>query len=280
MKKSFIILIIAVTVAAFAGLTYYGLKHTRGVPVIFEEREKPILEVPLMAKDLYLKNGIGLSIWDGIKPQKIELLYQVMIIPWPKKVVPYVNIKAFHTGKDIYFYMEWEDSSRNYVMDIKKFSDAGAILFPLEKKPKMPSLMMGFLGKSNIWQWKASQDREYWLGKTHHKDLYVDFYYPFEEEELFIVSKEIPKSGANDLMAIRVGTITPKDEQNIQGRGFWRDGTWRVVFKRSFRALDPELDAIFEPSGKRLCAFAVWDGENGDRGGRKSISDWVELSIK
>ena len=280
MKKSSTILIIVISIIAFLGLTYYGFIHTRGIPVLFEEREKPVLEVPLIEKAVDLKRSIGLYIWDELEAQKIELLYQVMILPWPKKVVPYVNVKAFRNKKDIYFYLEWEDKSKDYIMDIKRFSDACALLFPLEKKPEMPSLMMGFLGKSNIWQWKASQDREYWLGKTHEKKTYTDFYYPFEEEELFVVSKETPKSGANDLMAIRVGTITPKEMQNIQGRGLWKDGIWRVVFRRSFRAPDPELDAVFELAEKRLCAFAVWDGKNGDRGGRKSISDWVELEVK
>ncbi len=31
---------------------------------------------------------------------------------------------------------------------------------------------------------------------------------------------------------------------------------------------------------ERLCAFAVWNGSKGDRGGRKSISDWVDLRVE
>ncbi len=140
--------------------------------------------------------------------------------------------------------------------------------------------MMGFMGKSNIWQWKASQDKEYWLKEKPETKSYVDFYYPFEEKELFVVSKDVPQSAVNDLMSIRVGTITPKKTQNIQGKGFWDNGTWRVVFKRPLQLSDPELDPAFNSGQKRLCTFAVWNGAKGDRGGRKSISDWVELEIK
>jgi DMSO reductase family type II enzyme heme b subunit len=81
------------------------------------------------------------------------------------------------------------------------------------------------------------------------------------------------------LLAIRVGTVTKKPLQNVEGRGIYSDGTWRVVFKRALNAIDAKTDAQFS-TGKQLCAFAVWNGSKGDRGGRKSISDWVELEIK
>ena len=110
-------------------------------------------------------------------------------------------------------------------------------------------------------------------------EAYADYYYPFEEEEIFSVSKDIPKSAVKDLLAIRVGTITPKETQNVSGRGFWKDGVWQVVFKRSLKAVDAEDDADFRP-GRKLCAFAVWNGAKGDRGGRKTISDWAELDVK
>ena len=80
-------------------------------------------------------------------------------------------------------------------------------------------------------------------------------------------------------VSIRVGTVTPKETQNIEGRGFWQEGVWRVVIKRSLNATDTDVDAKFNIP-KRLCAFAVWNGAKGDRGGRKSISDWVELRVQ
>ncbi len=55
---------------------------------------------------------------------------------------------------------------------------------------------------------------------------------------------------------------------------------WHVVFKRSLRVASIEDDVVFNSGEeKMLCAFAVWNGATGDRGGRKSISGWVELEI-
>ena len=84
----------------------------------------------------------------------------------------------------------------------------------------------------------------------------------------------------NDLLAIRIGTITHKKEQAVQGKGIWENGIWQVVFKRSLKHVSIEDDVLFNPGEeKMLCAFAVWNGATKDRGGRKSISGWVELEL-
>jgi DMSO reductase family type II enzyme heme b subunit len=279
MKKSNVILIAILCIGIFSWLVYYGFRHSRGVPVPIEEIKKETLEVPMRHKEIDLEKGIDLEFWDTLPGKEIKLLYQVMVLPWPKIVVPKVWIKAFHNAEDIYFYLEWPDESEDKILDINKFSDACAVLFSLEKKTETPSLMMGFLGKANIWHWKASQDNEYWLKQgSQNSKTYADFYYPFEEKELLVVSKEILNSAVSDLISVRVGTVTVKQIQNVQARGFYNAGRWRVVFKRALKVVDPEYDTEFG-RGKRLSAFAVWEGSKGDRGGRKSISDWVELVV-
>ena len=280
MKKTTVVLISIILIASFAGIVFYGIRYSRGIPVSIEKSERVHLEVPSIDKDIDLSKDLATDVWDGLAPKEVKLMYQLMILPWPKAVTQSIAVKAFHNTKDIYFYIRWKDDSENRIIERNKFSDACAILFPMEDKIQPPTIMMGFLGRANIWQWKASQDREYWLKAIRKTEAYSDFYYPFEEEELFVISKDTPKSSANDLMAIRVGTITPKEVQNVQGRGFWHGGIWQVVLRRSLKALDPEVDSVFNVGSKRLCAFAVWNGERGDRGGRKSISDWVELEIK
>lgn len=280
MKKSIVILICVALALSFIGLVYYAIIYSRGIPTAVEKPERVILEAPFIDKALDLAKGVSQDVWDTLAGKEVKLMYQVMVLPWPKVVVPSVFVKAFHNQNDIYFYISWKDDTRDDDLKMNKFSDACAIMFPMDDKAQPSSIMMGFIGKANIWQWKASQDKEYWLGKHPETEAYADYYYPFEEKETFPVSKTIPKSAVNDLMAIRVGTITPKETQRINGRGFWKEGTWSVVFKREINARDPEVDAVFNPGKPRLCAFAAWNGSKGDRGGRKSISDWVELVIK
>lgn len=278
MKRAIVILIAVVSTAAFGLLVYYGFKHTRGVPVQIEEQKRATLSATYIDKAIDLAEGIDEEFWRRISGQEIKLLYQVMILPWPKAVTPSIIAKAFHNNNDIYFYMSWKDETENWTLGINKFSDACAIMFPLDERPQTPTLMMGFLGKANIWHWKASRDREYWHKEENGPMVYADYHYPFEDKETLALSKDAVQSAVNDLISVRVATVTPKETQEVKGRSLWRDGVWEVVFKRSISVVDPEFDAVFNP-GKRLCAFAVWNGERGDRGGRKSISDWVELIV-
>lgn len=280
MKKSTVFLISTILIVGFAVLVIYGLRHSRGVPVVEEEKAKLVVRVPFIEKDIDLSKGLSFDIWDSIARRDIELMYQVMVLPWGKSIVSPIIVKAFHNGESIYFYFQWKDATQNRERGLKKFSDGCALMFPMDDKAQPSTLMMGFLGKANIWHWQALRDSHFWLKYEPTTEAYVDFHYPFEDDELFVVSKDDPASAVNDLMAIRVATITPKEKQVVEGRGIWKSGTWHVVFKRSFKSADNELDAVFVRDKKRLCAFAVWEGEQGDRGGRKSISDWVELQIQ
>ena len=283
MKKITVILIIAFLVIGFGWLVFYGLRYSRGVPVVVEEKTRPVLEVPFIQENIYLAKGISPQVWEKLQAEKVELVYQVTVLPWPQKgLISPITVKAFHNKKDIYFYISWQDNTEDYILSANKFSDACAIMFPLGKKiePKPSTLLMGFLGKANIWHWKASVDREFWLKDFPEDKVYVDFYYPFEKEETLAVSKDIPQSAVRDLLAIRVGTITPKQKQQVEGKGAWNAGVWEVVFRRSLNPEDVELDAAFPLGKKQYCAFAVWNGSKGDRGGKKSISDWVELRIR
>ncbi len=277
MKKNNIILIIVVAISSVA-LAYFGLGVSSGILAATQAHQMPI-EVQFIDKDIDLEKGIFPEIWGSIHPIDIEMEYQVMVLPWGKSLISPVTVKAFHNGREIYFYMGWKDDTENRDPGTNRFSDASAIMFPMGDNVQNSSIMLGFMSGANIWQWKASQDKEYWLKETPESGAYSDFYYPFEENETLAVSKVVPRSAVNDVFAIRVGTLTPKESQNVEGKGLWDNGTWHVVFKRSLKQADPEVDAAFN-SAERLIAFAVWNGANGDRGSRKSIShDWTTLKI-
>lgn len=279
MKKNNVILVLIVAISLLA-LSYYGLGLSNAIQAAALAHQMPmVLEVPFVDRDIDLGKGISPDVWEPIHPSEIQMEYQVMILPWGKSLINPVTVKSFHSGRDIYFYMSWKDDTQNRVTGINRFSDAAAIMFPIGDNVQNSTIMMGFMANgSNIWQWKASQDSEYWLKEAPKTEAYADFYYPFEENETFVVSKIAPISAVNDLMVIRVGTLTPKPAQNVQGRGVFDNGTWQVVFKRSLNIAHPEQDADFNME-KRV-AFAVWNGANGDRGGRKSIShDWTALEI-
>ena len=279
-KKIIVTLISSILIIVFLITIYFGFKYSRGKPIEYVEPKRAVLEVPYLEREIDLSKGISPEIWESLPGRNVEMMFQVTVLPWPKSSVSTLTVKTYHNRKDIYFHLTWKDDTENRNLKMKIFPDACAIMFPIEAETQPASIMMGFLNQANIWQWKASQDQEYWEGEQSSKKTYIDFYYPFEEKELFGVSKNVANTSANDLTAIRVGTVTPKENQNLQGRGVWENGSWHVVFKRSLKAEDSEVDAAFEPAKSLYCSFGVWNGENEDRGGRKSISEWVELKVQ
>lgn len=221
-----------------------------------------------------------MQIWRRLEPTTVALMYQFIILPAAKMRIPAVIVKAFHNMKDIYFYLNWKDDTESRAFALNNFSDACAIMFPMKSEANPITLLMGISGKSNIWYWKASRDRQYWLEPEPDNEVTVDFHYPFENEEILPVSKPKLRSAVDDLFAEGVGTLTHKETGNIKGRRIWVDGTWHVVFKRALVSVDSMFDAAFHSGDKRLLAFAVWNGQKGDRGGKKSFSSLVELEIQ
>ena len=279
MKKTWVVIIIALSLTGFGAAVFFGIRVARGVPVADEVKVPHRVVAQLIDREIDLSEGIDVEFWDTLEPQQIDLQYQVMILPWPKEVVPFVNIKSFHNGRRIYFYLQWQDEVEDADININRFSDACAVMFPLGDDVPASTLLMGFMGNANIWHWKANRGREYWTGIRTEDKAYVDFYYPFENEELFVVSKDRIESAATDLVSARIATVTVKPIQSVEARGAYENGIWRVVFRRTLEVMDAEIDAQFTESVIQ-CAFAIWDGAHKDRGGRKSISDWVELVMR
>jgi len=280
MKVGTVVLIALVPVVGFVGLLSYGLRHARGVPTVAEPPGRLVVRVPSLARELDLSKGVDLSAWKDLTPVRVDLVYQVTIQPWSKKLVPWIEVRAFRNAQDIYFYLSWPDEAPDQTLGPATFSDGCAIMFPLDPNVQPSSILMGFLGRSSIWHWKASRDAAFWQKPPPGAELpYADYYYPFEDQETLPVSMGDPQLPVVDLLAVRIGTVTPKSRQIVVGRGLWTNATWHVVMKR---ALEPEgaeasSDALLGPGRVKLCAFAVWNGAAGDRGGRKSISDFVEL---
>ena len=89
------------------------------------------------------------------------------------------------------------------------------------------------------------------------------------------------KSPVENLNSEGFSTLTPRsvDEQNVNGRGVWDNGKWKVVIVRSLDS-KYKYDAKFKPGQKVPVAFAVWNGAQGDRNGQKAVTPWYDLKIE
>jgi cytochrome c oxidase subunit 2 len=280
-NKIIVAIIILLSLGIFAWLVDYGWQNRYGSPDTYQESPPKILTVNYQDEVLALKEDdvFAVPIWQKIPVVELELSHQITEKPWPKGLIPAVKVQAFHNGNDIYFKMTWEDVQADTTVAVDAFTDGCAVAVPLDAEAPLRSIMMGFSSPVNIWHWKAEKDIQYWQGKTNLQTAPSDFTYPFENEEILSVSVPELKSAVTDLLAQRAGSLTRKDNQIVQGRGAWQDGTWSVLFKRSLKTGNSQQDCQF-PWGKHSASFAVWDGNQSDRGSRKSLSDWVNLQIE
>lgn len=266
MKRVIITLVSALIIVGFIALVHQAYTNRRGAPVEgHHEKPKIVLHVPYHDEIIDFKNeAFTRSPWDRLEGVTLSLHYQVTITPWSSNLIPDLNVKAFHNGKTIYFKLAYPDSTKNDEISIATFSDGASVMFPLAKHDSVnpESIMMGFQGRVNIWHWRAVEDREYREAGREKR--------PVEEVRLPVA----------DLLASGVGTLAPKKEQNVAGRGYKTEQGWEVIFSRCLAAANPDEDAAFPEGRKLFAAFAAWDGDKEDRGSRKSISDFIELIVE
>ncbi len=220
-----------------------------------------------------------------------------------------IRVASFHNGKEIGFFLEWDDPIMNQeVLRHEDFRDAAAVQFPLSAGE--PSYVMGeHNGPVNIWHWKADWEAD--LARFRDiQDRYPNMawdVYPFlrgtsqgDRSQVRVATASHDPTylagwGAGNLFsapsrstpvenlnAIGLGTLTSQapEHQTVRGHGIWADGKWRVVMVRALRTGN-ERDTQFEAGATTVpVAFAVWDGAQGDRDGRKAVTVWQHLKLE
>lgn len=205
-----------------------------------------------------------------------------------KETIETIRVRALYNDKQLALLVVWDDPMVNSsFLKPQDFRDAVAVQFPLQGNGK-PFFGMGEHNRPvRIWHWKADWQLEVLKRQdvdTLYPNMAVDFY---PQDSVFLTGLaagnlfSLPKtSPVEELNATGQGTVTPlpKESQRVDGNGVWAMGKWWVVFRRSLRTDDPS-DIQFRIGDSIPIAFAVWDGNAGDRDGQKAVTSWQVLEI-
>ncbi len=280
-RKAIVYLLTALALIGFFALLYFGWVFRWGAQT--EDtgiREQLVLTLSRMERALELApRDFDDEVWRTLRPLAVPLLYQVTEVPWGRSLVPELAVSAFHDGKDVYFLLEWDDEMESRAHGVGEFPDGVAVAFSLAEEPPRESIMMGFKSMVNIWQWKADLDESYWSGVPADQ-FSSNKFYTYEEPAAFSDWAREVSSACQNLIAERPGSLTWQDKNQISGRGLWSDGRWHILLKRPLTTDNASGDVQLGSARRVHVAFAVWNGDKGDRGSRKSISNWVILDIK
>ncbi|HWQ93625.1 MAG TPA: c-type cytochrome [Clostridia bacterium] len=222
--------------------------------------------------------------WDRFDPARVPLN---PLWPEPKQAYA-VAVTAVHDGKRMAVLLRWKDDLPNGApVRIQDFQDAAALQFSL-------SGQFGFIGMGdqqnpvNLWQWKAGWQAEAEGQRadvnTAYQHMHVDTYFASsyatgrEANNPLSIAHRTP---VEDAVARGFGSFQtqPPGAQNVQGKGLWYAGAWNVVFIRDLKSRDTD-DVKLAFDKPVPVSFAVWNGDQGDRNGRKVISNWYQLVLE
>ena len=121
-------------------------------------------DIPVDPTDPFWSNyGPLKGKFNGQNQVIIDMEPQMITNPmWPNPSTKYVFVKAATNGKEIAVRLEWLDPTRNDIMvRSQQYKDQAAIMFPVNQSGEEPPFTMGGDGERvNIWQWKATWDKE------------------------------------------------------------------------------------------------------------------------
>jgi len=218
--------------------------------------------------------------------------------------IPLIKVQALTDGRQIAWRLSWTDPTPDGNVDVGRFCDAAAIQFPLTVGA---TPMMGLGGKVQILQWKAIWQKDLDVGfqdvqdvQDVHPNFWSDLYwfaegkFPYPIPESFQNPKALTWFVAlqagnplaafsrtqpiQELVAEGYGTLTNQPVSHSSGKGVWMDNRWAVVFVRPLLTEDPS-DFQFKSNQDAMVAFAVWQGSDGNVGGRKQWSNWITYKL-
>jgi hypothetical protein len=223
--------------------------------------------------------------WDNATPLQVPLSAQAGVYAAGGGSIPTVWARALHYKDRLFVRVEWDDSTMDdSTTRVQDFADAVALEFPARSASSVPSICMGQAnGGVNIWQWRADSQAGLIDPNVAYPNALVDGYPT--DEDIFYTARAAGNPYSNPgggpvqtLVAQAFGTLGPAATQDATGQGAYVNGKWAVVFSRPFVSSDVN-EAGFTTSTRTDMAIAVWNGSEDERNGRKSVSQFVTLTI-
>lgn len=232
--------------------------------------------------------------WDAAAETVVSLAAQRVAQPFLAGAgVGELRVRALHNGRDVAFRLAWEDVSVDDLDGVRRYHDAVAVMLPTASGTP-PAITMGAKGAPvHILQWRATWQRDL-AGKSGVDQLYPrvehdvmpDDVLPPATAALYWVGRAAGnplsqvkrRTPVEQVVAEGFGTTTHLPDVDATGRGVHDGSGWTVAL--GFPAGREGIGAPLEPGVSWSVAFAVWLGDQENRGGRKHYADWVPFALE
>ncbi|MEK7286927.1 MAG: c-type cytochrome [Nitrospirota bacterium] len=192
-------------------------------------------------------------VWQKVQRFYFPLIGQVVIDPRQfTPTIMSVTAKAIYNDKEVALLLTWDDATKSLVTEGAEGDDQIAVSFPSVIR---------------------NDERPYFIMGTPEYPVYVARLNTADS-----VISELIGTGQEHNVGIRFSS-QGASEQQFSGKFVYKNGQYRAVFKRSL-ATNDKADLQFETQQFIPIAFSAWDGSNGDKDSKRSISAWYYLLLK
>ena len=188
-------------------------------------------------------------------------------------------IQSVYNKNKIAIKIKWADPTADSIIN-NNYIDQSAIQFAvgdLDIK-NSPFYGMGEKGKLvNIWNWKADVRQK--IIKNDKPNQEKTSKIPSALAKMFV--NPFTESSVEEMNSKGIGALTvqPLEDQKVEGKGYWRNGYWNVVFVRNLKATK-KWDIDFSFKNQVVLAFALWDGSKKDMNANKMVSFWQTMNFR
>lgn len=244
------------------------------------------------------------AVWEKIAAIEVPMAAQQVAQPaLEQATVPKLTVQAIRDNERYAWRISWDKPQPADRVDYATFTDAVAIQFPLgDGAPYTmggPNLPVRMLYWKAVWQKDVDEGFQelqkiypnshydlYWFaeGAERHSNTGSTDNPQAQEFMVAAMSKNRMadynrKKPIEELTAHGFGSSTHVPETPSGARGVWNQGRWYVVLDRPIDDKDPLIARFNAAPEQQLVAFAVWDGDHGNRGSLKQISNWIPMQL-
>ena len=218
-------------------------------------------EIVVKAKNIEgeLPDDVNAPEWNNVPPTAYQMVPQIIAKErFFKPTNDGITVRALFNDKEIAFLLEWDDRTKSVPGDAdaeklsegEVFEDAVAIQLPTSIPEAMQKPYFGHGDKEmgvNQWYWSSGNAT---------------------------AAKVIDSTGLGS------GKARDAAKTDVKGKGEYKAGVWRVILKRSLATANTKDAIQFEPGKFIPIGFANWDGSNGEKGSKHTMTTWYWVLLE
>jgi hypothetical protein len=270
-----------------------------------EQRQAAILnrEKIVVVRADTLPESVEAAAWNDFPVAEIRMAP----LWWRDGADPGLRVQAAHDGDSIAVRISWRDATSDaHAARSESFEDAVAL--ELFAGVDAPFIGMGAKDAPvDVWFWDADRQSPEFTVEDQYPRVVADLY-PFSETAVGTAEYDRPGAklaaqpplslpalasgnqivpggaadGGSDLAVGGPGSVTFRMPRSklVTAQGRWSDASWTVVMTRALAVAGEGAGVPLKPGSRASAAFALWDGAEQDRDGKKLITIWQELELE